>query len=132
MSDTLSAAWLKAQLTGSRATIKAVLMDQKRIAGIGNAYADEILWAARIAPGSIAGKIPGAAITHLAKAIKQVLKNAEKQILKQQPEAISGEARDFMKVHNSHKKNSPSGAAILKTTLGSRSTYYTDEQVLYT
>ncbi|MCF3107604.1 Fpg/Nei family DNA glycosylase [Niabella sp. CC-SYL272] len=132
LSDALSTKWLKAQLAGSRSKIKALLMDQQRISGIGNAYADEILWTARIAPGSIAGKIPEKAVTRLAKAIRDVLKNAEKQILKQAPDAISGEVRDFMNVHNHHKKHSPDGAEIQKTTMGGRPTYYTAEQEFFT
>ena len=107
-------------------------MDQHIIRGIGNAYADEILWAARISPLSASSKIPADKIKKLLSSIKSVLKNAEKQILKAEPDKISGELRDFLKVHNSKKKKSPTGGEILIITLNSRKTYYTDEQEEFT
>ncbi len=45
-----SAAQLRAALRGRRAPIKALLLDQLVVAGVGNIYADEALWAARIHP----------------------------------------------------------------------------------
>lgn len=115
----------------TRSAVKKVLMDQKVIRGIGNAYADEILWDARISPFSVANKIPGAAIKKLAKSIRKVLKDAEKQIVKTHPDIVSGEVRDFLAIHNAKKKNSPGGSAIEHKSLGGRITYYTDEQELF-
>ena len=100
-------------------------MDQKIIRGIGNAYADEILWEARISPKSITHKIPSEAVKVLAKTIKSVLKAAEKQIAKTHPDIISGEVRDFLKIHNADKEKSPKGAKISHEMLNSRITYYT-------
>ena len=48
LSKKVNLAFLKAQLTKSKAVVKNVLLDQHIIRGIGNAYADEILWDARI------------------------------------------------------------------------------------
>src|SRR5204863_491979 len=96
----------------SRSTIKNVLLDQKVIRGIGNAYADEILWDAGISPFSVGNKIPPAYIRALAKSIKKVLKNAEKQIRKHHPDIIAGEVRDFLFIHNAQKKESPGGVTI--------------------
>ena len=115
----------------TKATIKNLLLDQHVIRGIGNAYADEILWKAGISPFSVSNKIPDSKIKTLAKAIKSVLKNAEKQIRKSDPDIISGEVRDFLDIHNSKKKTSPGGAVIKQSTAASRKTYYTDEQELY-
>lgn len=131
LSEELTGDWLAKQLGESRAKIKSILMDQKVIAGIGNAYADEILWEARINPASTAGKIPPAAVQKLAASISKVLANAEKQILKINPHAIAGEVRDFLKVHNPRSGKSPKGAAIITTRIGGRTTYYTSEQKLY-
>lgn len=114
-----------------KAVIKNVLLDQHVIRGIGNAYADEILWKAGISPFSIANKIPAAKIKQLAKAIKAVLKNAEKQIRTSNPDIISGEVRDFLDIHNAKKKESPTGSAILHKIVASRKTYYTREQELF-
>ncbi|MGH3326305.1 MAG: zinc finger domain-containing protein, partial [Streptomycetales bacterium] len=44
-------------LTGSRQQIKGLLRDQTVIAGIGNAYSDEILHAARLSPFKVAGRL---------------------------------------------------------------------------
>lgn len=46
----LTADYLRARLERSRRSIKACLMDQSVVAGIGNIYSDEILFSARIAP----------------------------------------------------------------------------------
>lgn len=122
--------YLKAKLGKTKTNIKTVLLDQKIIRGIGNAYADEILWDARISPFSASNKIPEDKIHDLVKSIHSVLKDAEKQILKSNPEIINGEVRDFMLIHNSKKKESPNGAPILIKEAG-RKTYYTEEQTLY-
>ena len=74
-----------------RTNIKTFLLDQKNIRGIGNAYADEILWEAGISPLSVCNKIPDKKIKEMAKAISFVLEDAEKQIRKAQPDIISGE-----------------------------------------
>jgi len=50
LSDELNYAYLKEQLGKSKAVIKNLLLDQHTIRGIGNAYADEILWDAGISP----------------------------------------------------------------------------------
>jgi formamidopyrimidine-DNA glycosylase len=131
LSDDLNPKWLAGKLEKSRAKIKSLLMDQKVIAGIGNAYADEILWEAKINPESIGGKIPPDAVKALSTAIGKVLTDAEKAIIKEHPDIIAGEIRDFLKIHNAKKENSPDGAKILSATVGSRKTYYTEEQKLY-
>lgn len=124
--------YLLEKLGGTRAAVKNVLLDQKVIRGIGNAYTDEILWHARIAPQSASNKIPAHKVKELAKAIKEVLHNAEKQIKKSHPDIISGEVRDFLDIHNPKKTHSPTGGVIKQSTANTRKTYYTDEQEVYT
>lgn len=111
--------------------IKEALTDQNFIRGIGNAYADEILYESKIHPLSISGEIPEDAVVYFFGSIKKVLKGAVKKIKKSYPNIISGEKREFMNVHNSHKKETADGIPVKKLTLGGRSTYYTDEQKLY-
>jgi len=60
-----------------------------------NAYADEILYAPAISPLSIAKKIPKEQIADLLKAISQVLQEGEQHKLKEYPDIISSEIRDF-------------------------------------
>ncbi len=61
-----------------RSPIKAVILDQKVVAGVGNIYADESLWMAKIKPGQTAGKISKAKLYLLFKAIIKVLAEAVK------------------------------------------------------
>ena len=130
LSDEINFKFLKEALD-RKATIKNVLLDQKIIRGIGNAYADEILWNAGISPFSVSNKIPDEKIKALAKSIKSVLTDAQKNILKADPEIITGEVRDFLPIHNAKKKTSPTGGEIKHEMVGGRKTYYTDEQELF-
>jgi formamidopyrimidine-DNA glycosylase len=130
LSKDLTLDYLK-EILQSKGRLKNILLDQHLIRGIGNAYADEILWEAGISPFSISNKIPPARVKALHTAIKKVLTNAERQIKKKSPGIIGGEIRDFLLIHNSSKKKSPTGAGILSKTTGGRKTYYTDEQELF-
>jgi len=114
-----------------RMNIKVFLIDPKIVRGIGNAYADEILWRAKISPRSVVGKIPENVINDLLAATKTVLLEAIEQIKKINPQIISGEVRDFLAVHNSKRKVSPTGHPIIREEIASKPTYYTDEQILY-
>jgi formamidopyrimidine-DNA glycosylase len=124
-------AFFKQLLSKKRGAIKQVLLDQKSIRGIGNAYADEILWDARISPISIAKAIPEKAVEKLFTSLKKVLKEGVKSIKKIDPDIVSGEIRDFMKVHQTKNSNSPTGSKIIIGKVGSKKTYYTDEQEVY-
>lgn len=124
--------YLKNLLASKKAAIKNVLLDQSIIRGIGNAYADEILWDAKISPFSISNQIPDEAVKALSVSIRKVLETAIKQIFKAEPDIISGEVRDFLKIHQRKKPESPTGHTIEVKKNGARKTYYTDEQVLYT
>jgi formamidopyrimidine-DNA glycosylase len=121
--------WKEALQT--KAIIKNVLLDQQVIRGIGNAYADEILWAAEISPFSISNKIPLPATRKLNSAVKKVLKNAMKQVKKTAPGIIGGEVRGFLSIHNAKKTESPTGKKIMHSVAGGRKTYYTGEQELF-
>ncbi|SEW54385.1 DNA-formamidopyrimidine glycosylase family protein [Chitinophaga arvensicola] len=131
LSKEFNESYLKEQLAKKKINIKKYLLDQHNVLGIGNAYADDILWDAKISPFSICNKIPDASIKALLKSIKKILEGAEKKILKSNPDIINGEVRDFMLVHNAKLTESPDGAPIKKDTGGGRKTYYTDEQVLF-
>ena len=124
-------AYLKQKLGKTKTAVKTVLMEQKILRGIGNAYADEILWDAHLSPFSTSNKIPEAKIKQLIKSIKGVLEDAEKQIIKAKPDIISGEFRDFLKVHLPKHKQTATCVTIHQNPLGGRKTYYTDEQELF-
>lgn len=71
---TLTAAELDAALGASRAPVKARLMDQARVAGIGNLLADETLWRAGIDPARPAGSLGPEERTALLSAIHETLR----------------------------------------------------------
>ena len=50
LAEAYRAAQLAARLAGRRAPVKAALLDQRTVAGVGNIYADEALWRARVHP----------------------------------------------------------------------------------
>jgi len=68
-----SGAALGARLAGRRTAIKAALMDQRTVAGIGNIYACESLYAARLSPRRLAASVVGARAERLCAAVRRVL-----------------------------------------------------------
>ena len=69
----LTGAALRAMARGRRAPVKAFLLDQRRIAGVGNIYADEALFRARIHPLRPAGSLRAAQWDALALAVRETL-----------------------------------------------------------
>jgi formamidopyrimidine-DNA glycosylase len=65
---------LAALLAGRRAPVKAFLLDQRRLAGIGNIYADEALWRARIHPRRPAGELDAEEVARLHRAVRAALR----------------------------------------------------------
>jgi formamidopyrimidine-DNA glycosylase len=74
LAASFSAARLHTLLAGRRAPIKAFLLDQRRIAGVGNIYADEALWRARIHPLRPAGSLDRAEVAALHRALRAALR----------------------------------------------------------
>jgi formamidopyrimidine-DNA glycosylase len=62
------------RLAGRRAPVKAALLDQRTVAGLGNIYVDEALWRARIHPLRPAGTITPVELPPLTRAIKDALR----------------------------------------------------------
>lgn len=76
LSDAFSVVSLNAAVKDKRTPIKAALLDQKVVAGLGNIYVCEALWRAGISPRRLASSIPGARAIRLVPAIKEVLSDA--------------------------------------------------------
>ena len=68
-----TARWLSEQLARRRAPLKAVLLDQRVVAGLGNIYADEALWRARVNPLRPANEISKDEAGRLVRAIRAAL-----------------------------------------------------------
>ena len=71
-----TAARLRLALGGGRLAVKKALMDQRRLAGVGNIYASEALFLARIDPSRPAAGLGDAEITRLHRAVRGVLRRA--------------------------------------------------------
>jgi formamidopyrimidine-DNA glycosylase len=123
--------YLAKALKGKTKPIKTVLQEGKVVQGIGNAYVDEILYAAKLSPFSIADKIPEQKIELLTKAIPEVLTEAEDHIRHNFPDTITEKERDFLNVHLPKHKLTPKGEAILVAEISTRKTYYTSDQELF-
>jgi formamidopyrimidine-DNA glycosylase len=87
LDPTFTAVELSASLRSSRQPVKKILMDQRRIAGVGNIYANEALWAAGIDPSR-----PGRAVSDAEAA---ALRDAVVGILRKAIEARGTTFRDF-------------------------------------
>lgn len=73
---TISAEEFRRRLAGRRARIKALLLDQSVLRGVGNIYADESLWRARLHPARLAAKLTSEEIDRLRQAVQRVLGEA--------------------------------------------------------
>lgn len=87
------------RLRGRRGQVKGVLTDQQVFAGIGNAYSDEILHAARLSPFAITDRLPDDRVAELYEATRQVLGDAVARSMGQRAAELKGEKRSGLKVH---------------------------------
>jgi formamidopyrimidine-DNA glycosylase len=86
-------------LTGQTGRIKTVITDQKVIAGIGNAYSDEILHVAKLSPFATAGKLTADQLGALHDAMVTVLTDAVTRSVGQGAATLKGEKRSGLRVH---------------------------------
>ncbi len=71
--ERFTADYLRDAMSGRRAPIKAMLLDQRRVAGVGNIYADEALFKAGIHPLRPAGQLSPAQLARLREAVIEAL-----------------------------------------------------------
>jgi formamidopyrimidine-DNA glycosylase len=95
----LSAGDLSTLLSGQRGQIKGVLTDQSVLAGIGNAYSDEILHVAGLSPFAIAGRLGADEVDRLHEAMVSVLRSAVDRSVGQGSATLKGEKRSGLRVH---------------------------------
>jgi formamidopyrimidine-DNA glycosylase len=86
-------------LKGRNAQIKGVLRDQQVIAGIGNAYSDEILHAAKMSPFVRADKLTREQVEQLHAAMRQILLEAVERSVGQKAATLKAEKRAGLRVH---------------------------------
>ncbi|MFE1787787.1 Fpg/Nei family DNA glycosylase [Streptomyces sp. NPDC059525] len=88
-----------ALLAGERRQIKGVLRDQAVIAGIGNAYSDEILHAARVSPFKLAASFDEEQVTHLYEAVRETLRAAVERAHGLAAGQLKAEKKSGLRVH---------------------------------
>ncbi len=126
----ISVADFQRQLAGRRARIKALLLDQRVFRGLGNIYADESLWQARIHPARLAAELSDAELTRLRQAIGQVLRAA----IRHRGSSISnfvdaeGNAGSYQQRHRAYgREGSPCfrcGTLIRRAIVAGRSSFF--------
>ncbi|MGA1418416.1 MAG: Fpg/Nei family DNA glycosylase [Gemmatimonadaceae bacterium] len=117
----LTAAALRERLTGTRTAIKLALMDQHRLAGLGNIYAAEALWRAGIDPRMPASRLTSSDAARLLRAIRAALRDGERRAGRYR----TGTRTAPFKVYDrAGKPCTRCGATIAALTQGGRTTYW--------
>lgn len=122
----------KALIKSKNANLKLFLMDQTKIAGIGNLYACEILFKAKIHPQRKTLSLKEGEIKAICQAIKEILKKAifhkGSSLFDEQYRTLSGKLGEFQKYHQVYAKAGENclrcKSIIQKIILGQRGTYF--------
>jgi formamidopyrimidine-DNA glycosylase len=121
---------LAARLAGRRAPLKAALLDQRTLAGMGNIYVDEALWRARLHPLRAAGSLDAHELRRLTRAVRQALRAGIARrgaTLRDyaRPDGSAGSMQDEFKVYG--RDGEPCercGTPIEKIRVAGRGTWY--------
>jgi formamidopyrimidine-DNA glycosylase len=130
---TFTAKRLGARLANRRAPLKAALLDQRTVAGLGNIYVDEALWRARLHPLREAGTLDEEELQRLTTAIRQSLRAGlarQGASLRDYstPDGSRGRAQEEFRVYGRAGEPCPRcGTAIDKIRVGGRGTWYCPE-----
>lgn len=107
-------------LAGRRGTIKGALMNQSALAGIGNIYADEILFQAKLHPKAKVNRLKPKTVEQLHRSLQRVLSRAIEARV--DPERFPD---DFLLPHRDAGGSCPRcGRELQKTKVSGRTTYY--------
>jgi formamidopyrimidine-DNA glycosylase len=131
------ASTLAERLAGRRAPIKAALLDQRTVAGVGNIYADEALWRARVHPLTPAAELTTDEVKEVHSAVRAVLNTGIRRqgsTLRdyQLPDGSSGTAQDRFKVYGrAGEPCARCGTPIDKIRVAGRGTWYCPQCQVY-
>ncbi|HEY0573042.1 MAG TPA: DNA-formamidopyrimidine glycosylase family protein [Pseudonocardia sp.] len=95
----LTRAQLAELLSGRTERIKNLIVDQAVLAGVGNAYSDEILHVAKLSPYAVAGRLDETKLDALFAAMHTVLADAVTRSVGQDAARLKGEKRSGLRVH---------------------------------
>ncbi|MCD9199695.1 Fpg/Nei family DNA glycosylase [Aeromicrobium wangtongii] len=108
-----------------RMQVKRLLRDQKIIAGVGNAYSDEILHAARLSPFAIAENLSEDEIGRLEDAVQTVLREAVEEARGKPADELKDDKRTRMRVHGRAGETCPvCGDTVLEVVYADSSLQY--------
>jgi formamidopyrimidine-DNA glycosylase len=130
LDQAIDVAALLAQARAKRTTLKAFVLDQRVIAGVGNIYASEALWRARLRPTMRTHKLTAATARRLAAAIREVIERALDHggtTLSDFVDAdgTAGENADYLWVYDRAGQPCPRcRTAITRSILQGRATYH--------
>lgn len=130
--DPPDASRLAERLSGRTAAIKALLLDQRPVAGLGNIYADEVLHAAGIHPLTPGGELSQTGLGRIATAISEVLSAAIESggttlddMAYLLPDGRAGENLERLAVYGREGLPCPScGTSIIRVVVRGRSTHF--------
>ncbi len=113
------------RLRGHNGEIKGILANQAFVAGIGNAYADEICWCAGIYPFRRRASLDAGEIERLHRCTRVVLEKAVERLRERVGDALDVEVRDFLAVHGKAGDACPRcGGPISEVTRERRATHF--------
>jgi formamidopyrimidine-DNA glycosylase len=121
---------LAARLAGRRAPIKAALLDQRTVAGVGNIYADEALWRARLHPLRPAGGLDSREVQRLRDTVRAALEigiarqGATLRDYRQPSGAQGGMQHEFKVYGRDGEPCDRCGTPIEKIRIAGRGTWY--------
>lgn len=132
LDDTLTSNYLIEKIKNKNIPIKTVLLDQEIISGLGNIYANEVLYKAGIYPLRRANSITELECERIIKASKEILTKAISEggtTIKSYTSSlgVTGNYQNYLEVHKREKEPCHKcGSLIKKVKVGGRSTYYCD------
>jgi formamidopyrimidine-DNA glycosylase len=130
LSPRLSAQALARRLAGRRAAIKAVLLDQAVLAGVGNIYADEALHIGRVHPATPAASLDHQAAARILRGLRRALKTAIAHggtSFSDFVDALGhpGRHQDYLRVYGRAGQPCPRcGAPVARMTVAGRSSHF--------
>ncbi len=126
LSDAFTVEYLTTAFAGLRRQLKKALTDQSSIAGIGTAYADEVLYAAKLSPIRYVSTLKVDEIERLHRETRAVLAHAIEEIRRRSGgNLVAGHARDFLRVYKRTGQPCPDcGTPIAEIRYAQKKTYY--------
>jgi formamidopyrimidine-DNA glycosylase len=110
-----------------RDQVKVFLMDKTSLDAMGNAYADEVLFEAKLHPKTFVRSLSEADVDRLHDAIVKVLREARDEVARRKP-PLDEKVRDFLKVRNRHGTPCPRcGATIRKAGVHGHDAFFCPE-----